>query len=793
MTNFNVNGVDSIRNYTSVKAPVVDRTAEIVAGGLAKGLKGVFDALPTAEDRAKQQKSVMLGSYQSELLKIADAKDQNRLTSAQARTKARALHQQFIANNPSLAKDAADVHSKAVSSAGLGKVIGQKSPVEDAEEKLMGEAVAGGFVFGSMNEEQKRIGLMQYRKHKRSLDELKEEGDRIGLENKKTTGSKAEIELRNAQRKERGVLLLDSISDGVKHRVQSEILDVRARLGAGQISPEEAVATLQELENKWAGEISESARAAGNESINSVLNPIKKMFELERDISSGKISREVAENKQAYYKATITARGLEDPKLQQLFLIGKLLPNADASTYMPQFKAATDILKQNSGSAVKVPYNIWDTNSSNNAAAQKAVTGVIKENINKPTEGDDGVAQKEQVDNNINNLLKGIDVYEKAVESPEEYNQVVDFIASPEYAKWLKSGKADRDSVEGASRVIKERYLSEALPVIEEAWRTPNYSSDKGLAGFKDGKASSVQENMKIEYTEGGLRFSATNDDRMVSGMASHFNKTMAPIVTKIVRATAHLEGHNNYKETFEKVFGKAFDLKKDYDKSELELDQLEDTKEELEGKDSDAILKGSVNSDSLMDAFESIGQLAKKTGDTTPESNGDAAAASIPRILVHEGGYINHHDDPGGPTNKGITLATYRRNINPKGTAEDVKNITTEQAVQIYKKEYWDKPKIGKLPNGVSHAVFDFGVNSGPSQAIKSLQKVLGVEKRTGKLDEATLEAVNMYEPEQLITALNQERLRFVSGLKNARSFLKGWTSRIERVQQEATELARG
>ena len=41
-------------------------------------------------------------------------------------------------------------------------------------------------------------------------------------------------------------------------------------------------------------------------------------------------------------------------------------------------------------------------------------------------------------------------------------------------------------------------------------------------------------------------------------------------------------------------------------------------------------------------------------------------AEQMIPLILKHEGGYVNNPADPGGATNKGITIATFRRYIKP-------------------------------------------------------------------------------------------------------------------------------
>lgn len=80
-------------------------------------------------------------------------------------------------------------------------------------------------------------------------------------------------------------------------------------------------------------------------------------------------------------------------------------------------------------------------------------------------------------------------------------------------------------------------------------------------------------------------------------------------------------------------------------------------------------------------------------------------ATICIPRILKHEGGYVNHPNDPGGPTNKGITLATFRRYLKRNGTIDDLKALTTEQATAVYKAQYWDAVSADLLPVGVDYA----------------------------------------------------------------------------------------
>lgn len=165
-------------------------------------------------------------------------------------------------------------------------------------------------------------------------------------------------------------------------------------------------------------------------------------------------------------------------------------------------------------------------------------------------------------------------------------------------------------------------------------------------------------------------------------------------------------------------------------------------------------------------------------------------ATICIPRILKHEGGYVNHPNDPGGPTNKGITLATFRRYLKRNGTIDDLKALTTEQATAVYKAQYWDAVSADLLPVGVDYAVADYAVNSGPARAAKVLQGVLGVAQ-DGKIGPATLRAANAVDPRATIDDITAERMTFLRRLKTWPTFGKGWTARVNGVHADAMQDA--
>ena len=80
------------------------------------------------------------------------------------------------------------------------------------------------------------------------------------------------------------------------------------------------------------------------------------------------------------------------------------------------------------------------------------------------------------------------------------------------------------------------------------------------------------------------------------------------------------------------------------------------------------------------------------------------------------EGGYNNDPNDHGGPTNMGVTQNTYNSYRKRKNLPyNDVKNITREEAVNLYYEDYWKPSGADEIedPN-LSIAIFDTSVLHG-------------------------------------------------------------------------------
>ena len=166
-------------------------------------------------------------------------------------------------------------------------------------------------------------------------------------------------------------------------------------------------------------------------------------------------------------------------------------------------------------------------------------------------------------------------------------------------------------------------------------------------------------------------------------------------------------------------------------------------------------------------------------------------AAIYIPRILKHEGGFVNHPRDPGGATNRGVTIGTLRKlGIDKDGDGDsdiaDLRLLTEADAVAVFKRFYADAVQADLLPVGLDYAMTDFAVNSGPGRAAQHLQRILGVEA-DGHIGPKTIAALAGTLTPALINALCDSRMRFLRGLPTWPDFGRGWTARVEAVRREA------
>lgn len=144
-------------------------------------------------------------------------------------------------------------------------------------------------------------------------------------------------------------------------------------------------------------------------------------------------------------------------------------------------------------------------------------------------------------------------------------------------------------------------------------------------------------------------------------------------------------------------------------------------------------------------------------------------------RLMKHEGGYVNHPNDPGGETMYGVT----KRVANAHGYWGDMRNLPKSLAKQITEKSYYSAVKGDQLDQLIAWQLTDAAYNHGNRQAVKFLQRAVGASD-DGLIGPRTLAAVAAMDKNDVVFLFNAERIEFYTGLRGWISFGKGWARRV-------------
>ena len=164
-----------------------------------------------------------------------------------------------------------------------------------------------------------------------------------------------------------------------------------------------------------------------------------------------------------------------------------------------------------------------------------------------------------------------------------------------------------------------------------------------------------------------------------------------------------------------------------------------------------------------------------------------DFFAEAVEVVLDHEGGLVNHPDDPGGVTNFGISLRWALRQHVDAGDlalefldfdgdgdidADDIRQMGRAGAKNAYLKFFWKPNRYDRIANSqVATKVFDMAVNMGPRQAHKLAQRAVRAAQQIkiaddGVLGRISIEQINTADHHALLAGMRSEQAGFYRGL---------------------------
>jgi uncharacterized protein (TIGR02594 family) len=181
--------------------------------------------------------------------------------------------------------------------------------------------------------------------------------------------------------------------------------------------------------------------------------------------------------------------------------------------------------------------------------------------------------------------------------------------------------------------------------------------------------------------------------------------------------------------------------------------------------------------------------------GEKRPSSN-NIFDIALAHVFDMEGGYTDDPHDPGGPTNLGITLATYaswrRIAVTPETFADlkaELSSLDHKTADAIYRARYWNACHAGELPASLALMHFDTAVNHGVTGAIRMLQQACDVTI-DGEVGPETLGAANTVSAVECVNRYADIRAARYRALPHFWRFGRGWLNRVTKTRAAALRL---
>jgi len=164
---------------------------------------------------------------------------------------------------------------------------------------------------------------------------------------------------------------------------------------------------------------------------------------------------------------------------------------------------------------------------------------------------------------------------------------------------------------------------------------------------------------------------------------------------------------------------------------------------------------------------------------------------------LANEGGYVNNPLDKGGETNFGITITTARA----AGYTGAMRDMTREQAIAIYQRNYWDANSLDEIDSQASAtAIFDMSLDGMGNAApvIQSALASLGWDgDQDGHWGPDTRAGVNQFPASDFLQALSEASSQFyqniVANNPSQSVFLQGWLNRAQRLAEITVDEVTG
>lgn len=157
--------------------------------------------------------------------------------------------------------------------------------------------------------------------------------------------------------------------------------------------------------------------------------------------------------------------------------------------------------------------------------------------------------------------------------------------------------------------------------------------------------------------------------------------------------------------------------------------------------------------------------------------------AQAFNRVIGHEGGFqIDTRDRgnwTGGIVGKGLLRGTKWGISAMSYPDEDIQGLTRQDAMKIYKRDWWDKLNLKDYPKVMRFQLFDAAINHGTHNMAVILQTAVGAEP-DGVVGPVTLGYIKKLSHDDLVLRFLSCRLEFICQISTFGTYGRGWVRRV-------------
>lgn len=567
-------------------APVMDRTAGLdakQAQTLATGAAGIFDVLGVVNDKnakeaAQAASDRAIADFGQSQLSLAEAAETGAMSTKEVRSRMRANLQSAIADNPALAIDLGKTHTALIKSTGLGQVAYEGTSEEKLQADLENTVVKNGWVAADAPQHEKDAAVTAYSRFQKSVDmmtfeqkQLSLESSRIGLSTAQTQRQTAQLQLQEQGQKRQSQLAVGQLANNYMVKLNNTLEDIRRKKDAGQINALDAVM----LADRAFIEVDQVTRQvgaqAGGDYVSNVTAPMKQMVSDYKGYMDGKI---VLQDLNTRRDTTIAIQGnlaLGDPELARVAGVSTIIKNGDALLQANAQAAVARYFEVNADETTK-PADIMPDYAQGKDEVGTYL-GLVKNTISKVNAGtaiEQDTAIKE-INSNLVNVLRGIDVYGPSATSLGDYAPVLDFLADASVGKYIvkQGGFSDAATANKAGQVLEQNYANQVLPLVREEFEKTMAGGSVSIKSYGRTEVPTVEgqkptsELVKVRFSGSGISFvpaDPADNNALTRNRIKELNAKVQPVVNKLIRVSAHLSGTTDYKAIYDANYASIFE-----------------------------------------------------------------------------------------------------------------------------------------------------------------------------------------------------------------------------------------